>query len=342
MDRFLAHLGRQWFMYGIPVVIGTAWLWPDGMRGGGSLHAEAWWQGLIVAIFIASGAGLPAGELKAALGRWRLHLAIQVLSLIAVPLLAWLAKPLFVRFLGPELTVGCLFLACQPTTIAGCIALTRAAGGDVAAALFNAAVGSLLGVFVTPATGLLLTGLELQVPLSQVVTQLGLLVLVPFAAGQGLRLLIGPRVAAMGAWFSRATLVCLLGILWHVFSDSVHQGLPDLPPGALPLLFIAVVGGHIATVALAWQAGAWAWLDLNRPGRVALTVVGTQKTAALGIPMMTVLFAGDPRLGLYTLPILIWHPTQMLVASMLASRMAAWASGPDRGPHGDRGLRGGG
>lgn len=329
MNRIRAHLGRQWFMYGVPVVIALAWWWPDGMRTGGALHAEGWWKGFIVAIFVLSGAGLAAGELASALGRWRLHLAVQVFSLIAIPLLVWAVSPLLVGMIGRELTDGCLLLACQPTTIAGCIALTRAAGGDVAAALFNAALGSLLGVVATPVTGLLLTGLELQVPLGRVISELALLVLAPFAVGQAWRYLLGSRIASLGPWLSRATMLCLLGILWHVFSDSVHQGVPVLPAQALPLLLVVVVGGHLVALALAWTLGGWSGLQLTRPGRVAMTVVATQKTAALGIPMLTVLFSGDPRLGLYTLPLLIWHPTQMLVASLLASRFSRWAAGAD-------------
>lgn len=327
LARFAAHVRRQWFLYGVAVAIAGAWWWPDGMRSGGLLHAEAWWQALMVLIFVCSGAGLPSDELRSAFGRWRLHLAVQVFSLVAIPLLCWAASPLLVRILGRELADGCLLLACQPTTIAGCIALTRAAGGDVAAALFNAVAGSLLGVVVTPLSSLLLTGIALHVPLASVFGQLLLLALVPFAVGQGLRRLLAARIDCVAPWLTQLTMLCLLGVIWHVFSDSVHQGIPAVPLSALPLVLAVVVGGHAVVLALAWSLGGWGILRLSRPGRVALTVIAAQKTAGLGIPMLTLMFAGDPRLGLYTLPLLIWHPTQMVVASVIAGRLAGWAAG---------------
>lgn len=326
--RIVGHLGRHWFLYAIPATLALSWAWPEAMRAGGAWHAEAWWQGLIVAIFLASGLSLPAGELRAAAGRWRLHLAVQGVSLLAIPLLAWAAKPLLVAGLGEPLAFGCLLLACQPTTIAGCIALTRAAQGDVAAALFNATAGSLLGVFATPVLSLLLTGIVLETSFGVVLLQLAELVLVPLIIGQVARRLLGEaRGARLAPWAGRATLVCLVGICWHAFSDGFHKGLPPLPAQALPLLLLAVVGGHLAVVALTWRLGAWRALALDPPGRVALAIVATQKTAALGIPMLTVMFAGDPRLALFTLPILIWHPTQMVVATVLAPRYACFVRG---------------
>src|SRR6185369_6032264 len=102
------------------------------------------------------------------------------------------------------------------------------ANGDVAAALFNAAAGNLLGIVVTPAMGLLVTGIALPTPLLDVLQTLMLWVAVPFLAGQAVRLAI-PAIAVAAPWINRLTLACLLGILIHVFSDSVHKGLPALP-----------------------------------------------------------------------------------------------------------------
>lgn len=327
MSRFAAHLGRNWFVYAIPLALAASWASPELMCDGGTFASQIWWRWLIVAIFLASGLGLPLRELSAAAGRWRLHLAIQACSLIAIPLVAWASLPVLARLLGPDLATGCLLLACQPTTIAGCIALTRAAGGDVAAALFNAAAGNLLGVAATPAMALLLTGISLHVSFASVLLKLGELVLLPLLVGQLLRRGIGEeRANRLTPWTARLSMLCLLGICWHAFSDGFHRGLPQLPSGALAWLVLAVLGGHIVAMAVAWWLGGRAWMRLDPRGRVALTIVATQKTIALGVPMLSVMFAGDPRLALFTLPLLLWHPIQMLVASVLAPRFAAWVS----------------
>ena len=49
----------------------------------------------------------------------------------------------------------------------------------------------------------------------------------------------------------------------------------------------------------------------------------TQKSVAVGIPMISTLYEHDPRAGLYTLPLLIWHPLQLLIGSALAPHLAA-------------------
>jgi solute carrier family 10 (sodium/bile acid cotransporter), member 7 len=60
----------------------------------------------------------------------------------------------------------------------------------------------------------------------------------------------------------------------------------------------------------------------DKPGLRVMGLFGcTQKTIALGIPLITTIFAKDPNLTLYTLPILIWHPMQLVVGSTLVPRL---------------------
>ena len=42
----------------------------------------------------------------------------------------------------------------------------------------------------------------------------------------------------------------------------------------------------------------------------------------MGVPLINAIYANDPLVGLYTLPLLIWHPMQLLVGSFLAPRLA--------------------
>ena len=47
----------------------------------------------------------------------------------------------------------------------------------------------------------------------------------------------------------------------------------------------------------------------------------TQKTIALGIPLILSIFGGTKYESLYTLPILIWHPMQLVVGSFVVGRL---------------------
>ena len=56
---------------------------------------------------------------------------------------------------------------------------------------------------------------------------------------------------------------------------------------------------------------------------------GSKKSLASGLPMASVLFAGQS-LGLVVLPLMLFHQLQLMVCAALARRYAAGAT-PDRG-----------
>jgi sodium/bile acid cotransporter 7 len=61
----------------------------------------------------------------------------------------------------------------------------------------------------------------------------------------------------------------------------------------------------------------------NSPKLRVMGVFGcTHKTVAMGIPMINAIYEGSPDIGLYTLPLLIWHPMQLLLGTFLAPRLA--------------------
>ena len=76
-----------------------------------------------------------------------------------------------------------------------------------------------------------------------------------------------------------------------------------------------------------------AWVSLGAAGFSAeLRVMGlfgcTHKTVAMGVPLITAIYEGasDSPLGLYLLPLLVWHPAQLVVGSALAPHLAAWVA----------------
>jgi sodium/bile acid cotransporter 7 len=55
---------------------------------------------------------------------------------------------------------------------------------------------------------------------------------------------------------------------------------------------------------------------------------GSKKTLASGVPMAKLIFGAHPAIGLILLPIMVYHPLQLLVCGMLAER---WAKTDDVG-----------
>jgi predicted Na+-dependent transporter len=59
-------------------------------------------------------------------------------------------------------------------------------------------------------------------------------------------------------------------------------------------------------------------LRLDGADTIAAVFVAPQKTIAMGIPLLTTYFAGDPQtLALAIVPLLFYHPWQLLVAGLL-------------------------
>ncbi len=45
---------------------------------------------------------------------------------------------------------------------------------------------------------------------------------------------------------------------------------------------------------------------------------------AMGVPLINAIYENDPLVGLYTLPLLIWYPMQLVVGSFLAPKLLLW------------------
>ncbi|HEX2100672.1 MAG TPA: bile acid:sodium symporter, partial [Candidatus Synoicihabitans sp.] len=63
--------------------------------------------------------------------------------------------------------------------------------------------------------------------------------------------------------------------------------------------------------------------------RIAAVFCGSKKTLASGVPMAQIIFAGHPGIGLILLPIMIYHPLQLILCGWLAGRWAERPSVPD-------------
>lgn len=73
------------------------------------------------------------------------------------------------------------------------------------------------------------------------------------------------------------------------------------------------------------MVSAWILLSYAFPDQPKLRVFGlfgcTHKTVAIGIPLINSIYGDNPSVGLYTLPLLIWHPIQLLIGTALSPRL---------------------
>lgn len=280
----------------------------------------------IFVLFFGYGAKLSVHEAVAGLRHWRLHLLILACTFVVFPLVAigFLALPDGV--VGPATRLGLAFLCLVPSTVQSSITFTSLAGGNVPGAMVSATASNLLGVVLTPllvvlllpATGSGGVGLEQFVG---VLVQL----LLPFVLGQLSRRWTARFMAAHARRIKYwdQGVICL--VVYSAFSDFFAQGSwRDLPFTDLLVmagLSVLLLG---AMLWLTWQLGGW--FRFVRADRIAILFCGTKKSLATGVPMASVLFAGQ-EVGLIVLPLMVFHQLQLLACTVIAGRLAP-APGP--------------
>ncbi len=325
----LAWIARNWFLFVLIGALTAAACAPEPGASGGPLaldHAKPW---LIAGIFLICGLTLPTRDLGVAIGGVRAHLFVQGFGFVLVPLLVLGLDPLLAwAGLAPALRQGLLIMACLPTTIATCVALTRAGGGDESMALCESGIGNLLGVVVTPVLVLACTGREGAVPTLEVLRKLATMVVLPLVLGQLARLPWGGWLSTRRRWFGIVTSMLLLALIYHVFCDSFARGW-NVPRSHLLAVGAIVVVLHAVLLGAALSLSALPVFAFGRPQRVAATICATQKTAALGVPLLAILYADDPALPLLSAPLLMYHFLQLLVATALVPVWRRWV-GVDR------------
>jgi sodium/bile acid cotransporter 7 len=227
-----------------------------------------------------------------------------------------------------------LFLCALPSTVQSSIALTSIAQGNVAGAVCAATASSLMGLVLTP----LLFGVTSHVHGGRVdvsgMWQVFAQLLLPFIAGHMLRPWIGPWAARNKALLAITDRGSILLVVYAAFSAAVVHGIwQQLPPAMLATLAVFVAAllamGLMITRAAARACG------FVHADEVAAVFCGSQKSLVAGIPIASVLFAG-PTLGVVVLPIMLYHPMQLVVCAWLArryaSRPAATAAAADKTP----------
>ncbi|XP_072352208.1 sodium/bile acid cotransporter 7 isoform X4 [Scyliorhinus torazame] len=148
----LERVRKQWFLVAIVLAITSAKLQPSVGMHGGPLRPEITITYVAVStIFLNSGLSLKTEELTSALMHVKLHMFVQIFTLGFFPTAIWFfLKLLALTSINPWLLKGLQTVGCMPPPVSSAVILTKAVGGNEAAAIFNSAFGSFLGIVITP------------------------------------------------------------------------------------------------------------------------------------------------------------------------------------------------
>ena len=275
----------------------------------------------IALLFFLYGARLSTREAITGLRHWRLHTAILAMTFVLFPLLGLAARFLVPEVLTKPLYAGVLLLCLVPSTVQSSVAFTSIARGNVAGAVVSASLSNLLGVFITPLLVVMLmrgTG-DVHIDATSIL-KIVLQLFLPFVVGQLIRPLISRWVTKNDSRLRIFDRSSILLIVYVAFSEGVNAHVwASLDAAAL----IGLVAVCIVLLALMMAAtiALGRVLHFDRGDRIALLFCGSKKSLASGLPMATVLFAGQD-VALIILPLIIFHQIQLLVCAWIAGRMA--------------------
>ena len=254
---------------------------------------------------------------------------------MAYPAIAYgVALGLWRTSLNASLVSGLVVCLSTSTTASTNVVFTKQAGGNEALALVNAVVGNVIGIFLTPAWIKAFvsdhTGGTAPVPYATVIKQLVITVVAPLIAGNCLQHYCPRAVAAMSKRVNLGKLssLMILFLVWATFSNTFAKHV-TADGGSVVAIVALTLGFYCTFTALAL------WLPISCPfarrhlraseaDAVAMAMCAGTKTVALGIPIITAVFAHNPQQGIISLPLIIYHAEQILLGNLLTKPLKRW------------------
>ncbi|MHC4873793.1 MAG: bile acid:sodium symporter family protein [Planctomycetota bacterium] len=309
---------KQWLMFGILAALLLAFAAPET---GVSLNPNGISASIaIILTFLISGLSLPTEKMIEGVKQYKIHLVVQFIIFVITPAYFYFSSKLVTDYIPENLRIGIYALGILPTTISSCIIFTQITGGNIAVTIFNAVTANFAGIIISPLLlTLMLQGGSASMAeddIMKIIISLGYKVLLPFGVGQVLHKKLSKFVENNKANLSVASTMLILLIIYFAFCKAVLNPslkgiVPKLPVG---MAYIAV--SHLLLVLFIFLTVKL--FKYSAEDRISVVYASSQKTLALGVPLITAFFADKPDiLGTALVPILFYHPWQIIIASLV-------------------------
>jgi sodium/bile acid cotransporter 7 len=316
------RFGIDYFILGLLSMIFLAWLWPEGGAGNGRFSLSELAGNAVSLIFFFYGLRLSRQKLVAGLENWRLHVVVQLSTFVLFPLLVLSLKPFTENAAIQYLWLGSFFLATLPSTVSSSVVMVSIAEGNIPAAIFNASISGVFGIFLTPLwMSLVMNSKSGEMDAISVIGKLFLQVLLPVVIG----IILNPALGAFAEKYRKELKYfdqsVILVIVYTSFSESFSQNIfSGLSVIEIVLLGITMMILFFITFSLIILVCRF--LKFNRRDKITAVFCGSKKSLIHGTVMSKVLFNGSNILGLLLLPLMFYHALQLVVSSIIARKIA--------------------
>ncbi|MGS2739796.1 bile acid:sodium symporter family protein [Sinomicrobium sp. M5D2P17] len=303
----------------------TAYLFPEAGIEGSNFPIKTISSIGISLIFFFYGLKLSPDKIKKGLNNWKLHLVVQLSTFVLFPLLVLPFYPFMQNAEQHTLWLAVFFLASLPSTVSSSVVMVSMAKGNIPAAIFNASLSGIIGILITPLwITSFLEQANTDMDFGHIYTQLAIEVIIPVILGILLQPLggrIANRYSKQLSFFDKSI---ILLIVYKSFAGSFYSGIFNQIQWHDILLLIGIVLSLFFTAyGLIYILSGI--LRFNREDRITALFCGSKKSLVHGTVMSKVLFYKMSTGGIILLPLMIYHGLQILIISIIASKLAGKA-----------------
>lgn len=272
-------------------------------------------------VFFFYGLKLNRESLIKGLNNYKIHIVVQLSTFLLFPMLILTIVTLTGRDMHDYLWLGVFYLAALPSTVSSSVVMVSIAGGNIPAAIFNASISSIAGIFITPLwMSLWIEPAGVGGGLGEVFVKLSLQVLLPVILGFVLNRKwgwIADKNRKHLQYFDQfVILLIVLNSFMAAFGGRMfdHQTVGELLVMGLAMLTLFFLVFFLINILSRW-------VGLNREDRITVLFCGSKKSLVQGAVMGKVLFVNPAMMAAALVPVMVYHALQLLAGSSIAQRM---------------------
>jgi sodium/bile acid cotransporter 7 len=322
-------LSENFMTLGSYVAIICAALYPElGQRGGPMLPEFTVHYVAVSLIFLLSGLLMGHVSPIEKINADETCFFIQFFNFLLSPALVALCLRAFsiADSLSPKLRSGFIIMASAPQALNSAVAFTKMAGGNTPTTLHNAALGVMIGTFVTPAVNYNFLHTSMTLSTRGLVFSLLSRAVLPLIVGLNFAERISP---ATGAFMIRLIEVLTLLLIFVIWSDLLTDNMEGVVAGEFSQIYIVVV-------LAVFISGLSTFVNLlfckvfNLPPQECIASVfsTTQKDLTLGLALFTTMYEGSSAsIGVMSIPIIVQHQCQVFIGHILLAKLRMPSAG---------------
>lgn len=316
------RFGLDGFILALIGMILLAWIYPPAGAKDSPVPFSAIANVGVSIIFFFYGLRLSLQKLLTGISNWKLHLIIHTTTFLIFPVIVLLTRLFIGNTINESVWMGVFFLACLPSTVSSAVVMVSIAGGNIPAAIFNASLSMLIGVFITPLwMGIYLGTSTGSFEFGPVIIKLFLQVLFPVVFGMLLNKRLGNFVEKHRKQLRYFDQSVILLIVYAAFCESFARKMFE----GYSWMFLIMMGASL--IALFYTVYGIVFtlskiLRFNRADKITAQFCGSKKSLVHGTVMSKVLFNHSPNMGVILLPIMMYHALQLIMVSIIAQWFA--------------------